>query len=136
MHLRMQEHLAAYASYYSLLKKPRALQWRPTLGVTKLNLFFEDGRTIFVSVSPPLANLILHFQEKSLWTLAELATATGSPVGSSDFTSQQFPRTQLYNRSCSNKHTPVETVQKRMVYWSVRSRLRHLVPGSVKTLTV
>jgi len=81
MHPRMQEHLAAYASYYSLLKKPRALQWRHTLGVTKLNLSFEDGRTISVSVSPPLANLILHFQEKSTWTLADLANCYGLSCG-------------------------------------------------------
>jgi len=26
---RIQQHLDAYSSYYSLLKKPRALQWRP-----------------------------------------------------------------------------------------------------------
>ena len=101
MHPRMQEHLEAYASYYSLLKKPRALQWRHTLGVTKLNLSFEDGRTISVSVSPPLANLILHFQEKSTWTLADLATATGSPV---------------------------ETVRKRMVYWVGSGVCSHTPP--------
>jgi hypothetical protein len=46
--------------------------------VTKLNLSFDDGRTISVTVSPPLTNLILHFETKPSWTLAELAAATGS----------------------------------------------------------
>ena len=58
--------------------------------MTKLNLSFDDGRAISVNVSPPLANLILHFETKPSWTLAELAAATGSGA---------------------------EAVRRRMVYW-------------------
>ena len=55
MHPRIEQHLAAYSSYYSLLKKPRALHWRPTLGVTKLNLSFDDGRKISVRLPNMIA---------------------------------------------------------------------------------
>ena len=101
LHPRIQEHLTAYSSYYSLLKKPRSLQWRPTLGVTKLNLSFEDGRVVSVSVSPLLANLILHFETQPTWTLAQLAEATSSPV---------------------------ELVRKRMVYWVGCGVCSHTAP--------
>ena len=69
--------------------------------MTKLNLSFEDGRVVSVSVSPLLANLILHFETQPKWTLAQLAEATSSPV---------------------------ELVRKRMVYWVGCGVCSHTAP--------
>ncbi|EKX53498.1 hypothetical protein GUITHDRAFT_101196 [Guillardia theta CCMP2712] len=90
MHPMIDQQLQSYGRYYSLLKKPRALKWKPTLGVVKLNLSFEDGREVPFTVSPVLANLILHFQDKPSWKLAELAEVT---------------------------ELAVDAVRKRMVFW-------------------
>jgi anaphase-promoting complex subunit 2 len=47
MHSVIREQLESYGRYYSLLKKPRGLQWRPTLGVTKVRHAARPARTRF-----------------------------------------------------------------------------------------
>jgi len=90
MHETIKSQLDSYGQYYYLMKKPRGLQWKPTLGVVKLTLSFDDGREVQFSVSPVLANLVMHFQDKESWSLSELSDAVGMPK---------------------------ETVKKRMIYW-------------------
>ncbi|KAJ1471321.1 hypothetical protein T484DRAFT_1844562, partial [Baffinella frigidus] len=55
---------------------------------------FDDGRERQFSVSPVLANLLLHLQDKATWRLADLAEATGMPP---------------------------DTLRKRMVFWTANS---------------
>lgn len=77
MHDSVAHHFNAYAKFYSLLKKPRSLKWKPTCGVVKLTITFDDGRQVPFTVSPVHANIILHFQEQPTWTLDELSSKIG-----------------------------------------------------------
>ncbi len=52
MHSSIKNQLESYSRYYSLLKKPRGLVWRPTMGVTKITLTFDDGRDVQFTVAP------------------------------------------------------------------------------------
>ncbi|XP_058031243.1 anaphase-promoting complex subunit 2 [Ahaetulla prasina] len=77
----IKEAMEAYAKKYEKLKAMRTLNWKHHLGLVDLELELAD-RTISLSVSPVHAAVILHFQEKSTWTLEELSEAVKVPAAS------------------------------------------------------
>ncbi|XP_060537685.1 LOW QUALITY PROTEIN: anaphase-promoting complex subunit 2-like, partial [Pantherophis guttatus] len=78
---QIKEAMEAYAKKYEKLKAMRTLNWKHHLGLVDLELELAD-RTISLSVSPVHAAVILHFQEKSTWTLEELSEAVKVPAAS------------------------------------------------------
>ncbi|XP_070811930.1 anaphase-promoting complex subunit 2 [Pituophis catenifer annectens] len=77
----IKEAMEAYTKKYEKLKAMRTLNWKNHLGLVDLELELAD-RTISLSVSPVHAAIILHFQEKSTWTLEELSEAVKMPAAS------------------------------------------------------
>ncbi|KAF3845911.1 hypothetical protein F7725_002989 [Dissostichus mawsoni] len=57
----------------------RTLSWKPHLGSVTLDLELEDRTLTNLTVSPIHAAIILHFQDKSSWTLEELSVKLGAP---------------------------------------------------------
>eukprot|EP00934_Nitzschia_sp_Nitz4_P000488 Nitzschia sp. Nitz4//scaffold126_size65214//33783//36208//NITZ4_006158-RA/size65214-snap-gene-0.52-mRNA-1//1//CDS//3329534695//488//frame0 len=84
-HPRLQSGLDAFSAEYARLKNPRRLVWLPPLGTVELELDVvdpqEDGTSLIetkeFSVSPLLATLIAHFEDKEEWTASDLANETG-----------------------------------------------------------
>lgn len=62
---------------YEETNKPRKLLWQHGLGAVSLNLTFDDGREVSVTVTPLQASLLLHFGKQSPWTVADLKTELG-----------------------------------------------------------
>ncbi|XP_060697247.1 anaphase-promoting complex subunit 2 isoform X1 [Hemiscyllium ocellatum] len=75
----VKEAMDAYTKKYEKLKAMRSLNWKPHLGNVDLEIELAD-RTLSVSVSPVHAAIIMHFQQKSTWTLDELSDALKVPV--------------------------------------------------------
>ncbi|KAM4717560.1 LOW QUALITY PROTEIN: anaphase-promoting complex subunit 2 [Anableps anableps] len=71
--------MEAYTRRYEKLKAMRTLSWKPHLGSVTLDLELEDRTLANLSVSPIHAAIILHFQEKSSWSLEELSLKLGAP---------------------------------------------------------
>ncbi|KAL0965447.1 hypothetical protein UPYG_G00281380 [Umbra pygmaea] len=71
--------MEAYTHRYEKLKAMRTLSWKPHLGSVTLDVELEDRTLTNLTVSPIHAAIILHFQDKSLWTLEELSVALGVP---------------------------------------------------------
>uniref|UniRef100_A0A3Q2DNY0 Anaphase promoting complex subunit 2 n=1 Tax=Cyprinodon variegatus TaxID=28743 RepID=A0A3Q2DNY0_CYPVA len=71
--------MEAYTHRYEKLKAMRTLSWKPHLGSVTLDLELEDRTLTNLTVSPIHAAIILHFQEKSSWTLEELSSKLGAP---------------------------------------------------------
>lgn len=71
--------MEAYTHRYEKLKAMRTLSWKPHLGSVTLDVELEDRTLSNLTVSPIHAAIILHFQEKSSWTLEELSTKLGAP---------------------------------------------------------
>lgn len=71
--------MEAYTHRYEKLKAMRTLSWKPHLGSVTLDLELEDRTLNNLSVSPIHAAIILHFQDKSSWTLEELSMKLGAP---------------------------------------------------------
>ncbi|XP_072225766.1 anaphase-promoting complex subunit 2 [Leuresthes tenuis] len=71
--------MEAYTQRYEKLKAMRTLSWKPHLGSVTLDVELEDRTLSNLTVSPILAAIILHFQEKSCWTLEDLSTKLGAP---------------------------------------------------------
>ncbi|XP_029293067.1 anaphase-promoting complex subunit 2 [Cottoperca gobio] len=71
--------MEAYTHRYEKLKAMRTLSWKPHLGSVTLDLELEDRTLTNLTVSPIHAAIILHFQEKSTWTLEELSVKLGAP---------------------------------------------------------
>ena len=109
-HPRLQAGLDQFGAEYARLKNPRRLVWLNQLGTVQLELDVledqEDGtaavETREFSVSPLLATLISHFEDKDEWTAEELSNETGIPE---------------------------HTIQKRMGYW-IGHRVLQLHPPS------
>uniref|UniRef100_A0A8C8EQC8 Anaphase-promoting complex subunit 2 n=1 Tax=Oncorhynchus tshawytscha TaxID=74940 RepID=A0A8C8EQC8_ONCTS len=57
----------------------RTLSWKPHLGLVTLDVELEDRTLTNLTVSPIHAAIILHFQDKSSWTLEELSGVLGVP---------------------------------------------------------
>ncbi|XP_060945588.1 anaphase-promoting complex subunit 2 [Limanda limanda] len=71
--------MEAYTHRYEKLKAMRTLSWKPHLGSVTLDVELEDRTLTNLSVTPIHAAIILHFQEKSSWTLEELSVKLGAP---------------------------------------------------------
>nr|UUW46957.1 anaphase-promoting complex subunit 2-like protein [Platichthys stellatus] len=71
--------MEAYTHRYEKLKAMRTLSWKPHLGSVTLDVELEDRTLTNLTVSPIHAAIILHFQEKSSWTLEELSLKLGAP---------------------------------------------------------
>uniref|UniRef100_A0A8C9XRB9 Anaphase-promoting complex subunit 2 n=1 Tax=Sander lucioperca TaxID=283035 RepID=A0A8C9XRB9_SANLU len=71
--------MEAYTHRYEKLKAMRTLSWKPHLGSVTLDLELEDRTLTNLTVSPIHAAIIMHFQEKSSWTLEELSVKLGAP---------------------------------------------------------
>ncbi|XP_026542326.1 anaphase-promoting complex subunit 2 [Notechis scutatus] len=78
---QIKEAMEAYAKKYEKLKAMRTLNWKHHLGLVNLEVELAD-RTLSLSVSPVHAAVILHFQDKSTWTLEELSEALKVPAAS------------------------------------------------------
>ncbi|KAJ0058438.1 hypothetical protein NL108_014632, partial [Boleophthalmus pectinirostris] len=68
-----------YKHRYEKLKAMRTLSWKPHLGSVTLDVELEDRTITNLTVSPIHAAIILHFQDKSEWTLEELSAQLGAP---------------------------------------------------------
>lgn len=68
-----------YTHRYEKLKAMRTLSWKPHLGSVTLDVELEDRTITNLTVSPIHAAIILHFQDKSEWTLEELSSQLGAP---------------------------------------------------------
>lgn len=73
------QSMEAYTHRYEKLKAMRTLSWKPHLGSVTLDVELEDRTLTNLTVSPIHAAIILHFQEKSSWTLEELSAKLGTP---------------------------------------------------------
>lgn len=71
--------MEAYTHRYEKLKAMRTLSWKPHLGSVTLDVELEDRVLTSFTVSPIHAAIILHFQDKSSWTLEELSAKLGAP---------------------------------------------------------
>ena len=75
--------MQAYKSIYEEHKASRTLEWKPGLGLVKMELEFDDGREfnqvgrllMCKEVSAVHAAIILKFEEQPSWELKELAAA-------------------------------------------------------------
>lgn len=71
--------MEAYTHRYEKLKAMRTLSWKPHLGSVSLDVELQDRTLVDLTVTPMHAAIILHFQEKSSWTLEELSARLGAP---------------------------------------------------------
>lgn len=68
-----------YTRRYEKLKAMRTLSWKPHLGSVTLDVELEDRTITNLTVSPIHAAIILHFQDKSVWTLEDLSAQLRAP---------------------------------------------------------
>nr|XP_057905499.1 anaphase-promoting complex subunit 2 [Doryrhamphus excisus] len=71
--------MEAFTRRYEKLKAMRTLSWKPHLGSVTLDVELEDRTLSNLTVSPIHAAIILHFQDKSSWTLEELSVKLSVP---------------------------------------------------------
>ncbi|KAM6985081.1 anaphase-promoting complex subunit 2 [Aplochiton taeniatus] len=71
--------MEAYTHRYEKLKAMRTLSWKHHLGSVTLDVELEDRTLTNLTVSPIHAAIILHFQDKSTWSLEELSGVLGVP---------------------------------------------------------
>lgn len=113
LHPWPEKQLTRFNDTYSVLKTPRSLLWKPTIGTVDLDLEFpdKDGQGMITrtfSVSPMHANLILFFDEDSEQKDAAAAAEqalSGKPVTLTD--------AQLSNFISR----PVAEVRRKMSLW-------------------
>ncbi|KAK7938529.1 hypothetical protein WMY93_001855 [Mugilogobius chulae] len=75
----VSQAMEEYTHRYEKLKAMRTLSWKPHLGSVTLDVELEDRTITNLTVSPIHAAIILHFQEKSEWSLEELSAKLGAP---------------------------------------------------------
>ena len=83
-HDRIQTQLDKFSNEYAKLKNPRRLVWMKQLGHVELEIEVyeadEDGHITShvkeVMCTPAHATLLAHFEDKTQWTVEELATET------------------------------------------------------------
>ncbi|CAB3246135.1 unnamed protein product [Arctia plantaginis] len=75
----IKRHLEAYTKSFEALKGNRTLSWKPHLGNVNIEIEIGDKK-LDLTVSPFNATLIMHFQEKSEWTIDELHQVMKVPV--------------------------------------------------------
>uniref|UniRef100_A0A8D8R059 Anaphase-promoting complex subunit 2 n=1 Tax=Cacopsylla melanoneura TaxID=428564 RepID=A0A8D8R059_9HEMI len=71
----IKEHFAVYTKAFEAFKGNRTLNWKPHLGLVKLEIELKSGRILNLSVSPTHAAIISHFENKPEWTIDELSVA-------------------------------------------------------------
>jgi len=71
LHPRIEALTKLYNDQYHVLKAPRKLTWRPSMGAVDIELSFED-RSISLRVTPLQATILASFEEQSEWTLYDL----------------------------------------------------------------
>ncbi|KAH8272907.1 hypothetical protein KR018_008589 [Drosophila ironensis] len=75
----LEEEFKKYTKAYESYKGNRTLNWRTVTG--RVNISIEIGdRTLDMVVSPTLAVLIYHFQNKNEWSIEDLSTITKVPA--------------------------------------------------------
>ncbi|KAL4703261.1 hypothetical protein ACJJTC_009236 [Scirpophaga incertulas] len=75
----IKQHLESYTKSYEALKGNRTLSWKPHLGYVNIEIDLPDKRFDLI-VSPFNATLIMHFQNKSEWSLEELHQVMKVPI--------------------------------------------------------
>ncbi|OCT66856.1 anaphase-promoting complex subunit 2 [Xenopus laevis] len=98
----IKEAMDIYTKKYEKLKAMRTLNWKHHLGLVVLDVELAD-RTLSFPVSPVHAAIILHFQNKSMWTLDELSEVL---------------------------KVPVVSLKKKMTFWLQHGVLREDPPGT------
>ncbi|KAH8233030.1 hypothetical protein KR026_003362 [Drosophila bipectinata] len=74
----LENEFKKYTKAYEAYKGNRTLNWRTVTG--RVNISIEIGdRTLDLVVSPTLAVIIYHFQNKSEWSIEDLSTITKVP---------------------------------------------------------
>ncbi|MBN3272417.1 ANC2 protein, partial [Polyodon spathula] len=76
----IKEVMESFTKRYEKLKAMRTLSWKPHLGSVTLDLELGDRTLSNLSVSPVHAAIIMHFQDRSSWTLEELGEALEMPA--------------------------------------------------------
>lgn len=71
----LERRMKVFEESYKRIKNPRKLNWRPSLGAVALELEFEDGRKVEVTVSPIQATILYHFGLKRRLSLQQLQEA-------------------------------------------------------------
>mmetsp|Transcript_21751 Transcript_21751/g.68141 ORF Transcript_21751/g.68141 Transcript_21751/m.68141 type:complete len:254 (+) Transcript_21751:1357-2118(+) len=74
-HPRMLRLLRRFSIWYSELKAPRQLEWKPWLGVACLEVELAPGCKKEYTVTPFQANLIMHFEGSDCQHVHELAAS-------------------------------------------------------------
>ncbi|XP_014470530.1 PREDICTED: anaphase-promoting complex subunit 2 isoform X2 [Dinoponera quadriceps] len=74
----VQDQLNRYVKAFEALKGNRTLCWKPHLGNVNLEIELK-GRKLDINVTPVHATIILHYQDKSEWTLEDLAEVMHAP---------------------------------------------------------
>lgn len=108
MRLTLSRICDQYKAAYEKLKPTRKLNWKAHLGTVELELRRADGEPWVVSVTPIQATLALHFQDRSEWTLAELA---------------------------EKLRVPADMVRRRLRFWVNNGLLTQLPNGSYRVST-
>ncbi|XP_020706375.2 anaphase-promoting complex subunit 2 [Athalia rosae] len=75
----VQDQLAKYMKAFEALKGNRTLCWKPHLGNVNLEIELKD-RKLNLNVTPIHATIIVHFQNRSEWTVDELSEAMHVPA--------------------------------------------------------
>ena len=107
-HPKLQYMLDIFAKEYARLKNPRVLLWYHQLGTVELEATVVDAATGQAytkefSCSPLYATLLAHFEDKPVWTAAELSNETSIPEN---------------------------LIQKRMAYWVSQKVIRLVTTSS------
>ncbi|CAH0728449.1 unnamed protein product, partial [Brenthis ino] len=75
----IKQHFDAYTKSYEALKGNRTLNWKPHLGNVNIEIEIGDKK-LDLTVSPFNATLIMHFQNKTEWSLEELHQTMKVPI--------------------------------------------------------
>ncbi|KAL3276147.1 hypothetical protein HHI36_020866 [Cryptolaemus montrouzieri] len=78
LHPKLVEQMKSYTTAFEALKGSRTLCWKNHLGIVDMEIEVGD-RILLVFVSPIHATIMMHFQDKTKWTLDELSKAMQVP---------------------------------------------------------
>lgn len=68
----VKDSFDAFTKAFETIKANRTLNWVHQLGVVKLELELDNGRTVEFTVRPIQAAIIYQFQKRKLWRISEL----------------------------------------------------------------
>ncbi|GLV33864.1 morula [Carabus blaptoides fortunei] len=75
----IKEQFQFYTNGFETLKGNRTLCWKPHLGTVEVEIELKD-RTLGLTVSPLLATIIMHFQNREQWSVDELSQEMKVPA--------------------------------------------------------